>query len=337
MFADMTARAPLCILACGDAAGLGLAVANELGVAAAASHDVWFASGEGKHVLDANVRGTDVYLFQRTLVPGSLRSVYDRFTMLLHAADAARHADADRVTVVLPYLPGCRQDKRKGRTREGVTTGLFARMLEAAGVSMVITVEPHTEAVVGCYEPSRCVFESVQLAPSFAHWFQALGLQDYVVASTDVGGLENARQYAQILGTGLVALSKERDYSQPNTVAATTVIGDPAGRDVLIVDDIVDTGGSVVAAATALWDAGARNIAVAGVHMLMSGPAWKRMASLRELASQRGVDFQLLGTSSVLHPQAPDWYRSMPLEPLLAKVVRSVNTRGSVRGVVEQG
>ncbi len=337
MFAGMTARAPLCILACGDAAGLGRAVAAELGVAAAESHDVWFASGEGKHVLDANVRGTDVYLFQRSVAPGSRRSIYDRFTMVMHAADAARHADADRVTVVLPYLPGCRQDKRKGRTREGVSTGLFARMLEAAGVSMVITVEPHTEAVMGCYEPSRCVFESVQLAPAFAHWLQARGLGQHVVASTDVGGLENARQYAQILGTGLVALSKERDYSQPNTVANTTVIGDPAGHDVLIVDDIVDTGGSVVSATQALWDAGAKGIAVAGVHMLMSGRAWDRMHQLRELATERGVDFQLLGTSSVLHPDAPDWYHSMPLEPLLAKVIRSVNSRGSVRGVVEQG
>jgi len=295
---------------------------------------VWFSSGEGKHVIEANVRGGDVYIFQQHVVPGSERSVYDRFVMLLHAVDAARHADADRVTVVLPYLPGCRQDKRKGRAREGVSTGLFARILEGTGVSMVLTVEPHTDAVVGCYEPGRCVLESIAIAKPLAGFLRDVGLAGQVVASTDVGGLEDARTYAQLLQTDLVALSKERDYSQPNSVARTTVIGDVEGKEVLIVDDIVDTAGSVVSAVHALWEGGATGVTVATAHAVLSGPAWLRLHTLKQEASARGCDFNFVGTSSIPHEQPPDWYRNFSLEPLLARVVRSVNTRSSVTHVM---
>ena len=88
--------------------------------------------------------------------------------MALHAADAARLADADRVTLVMPYLPGARQDKRKFGVREGVSTGLFARMIQAAGVSMVLTVEPHNQAIVAAYDPRACVFEAVHITHPFA-------------------------------------------------------------------------------------------------------------------------------------------------------------------------
>lgn len=332
----MEARAPLCLL-CGDQAdSLAKSVAAVLGQDAVPTRQEWFSCGEGKYVVDANVRGTDVYLFQRAYIPGG-RSIYDQFMMVLHAVDAARHADAERVTVVLPYLPGLRQDKRKGHAREGVSTGLFARMLEMAGADMVITVEPHNDAVVGCYRPRLCVFEGVYIHRPFGRFLQAGGFVGDVVASTDVGGLEAARRYAELFGKGLVALSKERDYSQPNTVTRSTVIGDVRGRSVLIAEDIVDTGGSAASAVQALWAEGATDVTLACAHPLLSGPAWERLTALEAEGRSLGKRFRLVGTSSVQHKNAPEWYASFPLEGVLAEVVRQVHSRGSVRGVVEAG
>ncbi len=331
--ARMEARAPLCLIACDHARDLAEGVGKRLGVAVTPSRDVWFGVGEGKHVIDKNVRGTDVYVFQRAVAPGTGRTVYDNLLMALHAVDAARLADADRVTLVLPYLPGTRQDKRKGHTREGVSTGLFARLIQAAGASMVLTVEPHTEGLVGCYDPRRTVLESVSIGNPFARFLDERGLVGEVVASTDVGGLETARMYAQALKRDLAALSKERDYSQANTVTRTTVLGDVQDRDVLIVDDIVDTAGSVVSGVRSLWERGARGIFVACAHPLLSGPGWERLTELHAEATSRGVRFAIAGTTSVLHPYPPTWYTAFSLEALLADVIRSVNSRGSVRAL----
>lgn len=330
---EIDCRAPLQLLTCTGAAPLAQAVSELLSVPLCPTREIWFACGEAKAVVQANIRGCDCYIFQQPVQPESPRSIYDHTMALLHAVDAARCADADRITVVVPYLPGTRQDKRKGRIREGVTTGLMARMLAAAGVDMVVTVEPHNEAIYGCYDPGRCVLESVGVTKPFARFLRDEGLLGDVVASTDVGGLEMARDYAQELGRPIAALSKERDYSQASAVLATSVIGDVQGRSVLIVDDIVDTAGSVVSAVHSLWDVGATDVVIAAVHMLLSGPAWDRLNGLAEAAAARGVSFKVVGTSSVPHRDPPNWYASFGLEPLIAQVIRSVNTRGSVRAL----
>jgi ribose-phosphate pyrophosphokinase len=327
----MPSRAPLSLVSCRHAEDLVRGVADALDIAPTPSREVWFPSGEAKHVVEGNVRGHDVYVFQRTIVPSSERSVYDNFLMALHAADALKLADAARVTLVLPYLPGTRQDKRKNQVREGVSTGLFARLIEASGVSMVATVEPHNEALVAAYDPRKCVLESVSIVKAYASFLDQHGLVGEVVASPDVGGLENARFYAQALRRDLAALSKERDYSQASVVMHTSVMGEVTGRDVLLVDDIVDTGGSVVSAVQALWQAGARGVTVACAHPVMSAPAWDRLSELEAEARGRGVRFAMAGTSSVVHASPPDWYHCFPLQPLLAEVVRRVNTRGSIR------
>jgi len=332
---DGSPRAPLHLLACEPARPLAQRVARHLYTVVGEGCDTWFACGEAKYDVRENVRGSDVYVFQQAFVPGGERSIYDHFVMLLHAIDAARCADADRITAIVPYLPGGRQDKRKGHAREGVSTGLFARLIAEAGADMLITVEPHNEATVGCYDPRKVVFESVGVTRPFARYLRQNQLGCDVVASTDVGGLERARHYAEQLGTGLAALSKQRDYSQSSVVTNTTVIGEVAGKSVLVVDDIIDTAGSVCAAVRKLWEEGATDVVVAGVHVLLSGPGPERLQALHDDATRRGVTLRVVGTSSVEHPELPDWYASWPLEPLLADVIRSVNRRGSVRAVEE--
>jgi ribose-phosphate pyrophosphokinase len=326
------ARAPAVLLACGDAAGLGVRLGQHLGVGCTPSRDVWFACGEGKHVIDGNVRGCDVYVLQNVAGP-STRTPYERLVMLLHAIDAARCADAARVTAVVPYLPGTRQDKRKDHIREGVSTGLFARLLATAGADMVVTLEPHTESLVGCFDPTRCVLEAVSLSRPFARFLRDAGVAVDVVASTDLGGLERARVFAEELGCGLAALSKERDYASPSKVVHTTVVGDVDGKRVLLVDDIIDTGGSVVSAVEALWSAGARDVTVAGVHLLLSAPAPERLHALSVQASRRGFSFALAGSSAVPFFVPGVATTTFELDPLLADIIATINRRGSVRAL----
>lgn len=327
-----TPRAPLKILTCAAARPMAEAVARQLEAPLVRGKETWFASGEGKFVIEDNVRGDDLYIFQAPIAPGDGRSVYDRFLMLLHAVEAAALSDAEYITAVLPYYPGARQDKRKGRTREGISAGLFARCLQEAGARRVLCVDIHNEAIGGMFDPDRCRLENVSVTTRFARWLRKEGLCGQVVASPDLGGMERARDYAQALSLDLVGLSKERDYSRPNTVVRSTLIGDVQGRDVVVVDDMVDTGGSVVAAVDELKRCGARDVTVACIHPLMSDPAWARLGALVQRAEAEGWRFRLVGTSAVHHPSPPPWYREYRIEPLLAVVIDHINHRGSVTG-----
>lgn len=332
-----TVRAPLRVLACGPARDLAGRVATHLDTPLVDAKETWFACGEGKAEILENVRGTDLYVFQSPVAPGeSERSIYDRFVMLLHAVEAGVLADAQYVTAVVPYFPGARQDKRKGRTREGISAGLFARFLEVAGAKRVLTVEIHNEAIAGMFHPSRCSLENVFLYPSLAPWLKQQRLVGDLVASPDVGGLERARHFAENLSQGLVVLSKVRDYGTANRVVKSTLIGDVAGKDILLVDDIIDTAGSVVAAVDELKGGGARNITVACAHPVFSGPAWARLGAVAERAEDEGWRFRVVGTTSIPHQEAPSFYAAYDVAPLLARVIRSVNRRDSVTGAQQQ-
>jgi ribose-phosphate pyrophosphokinase len=324
------ARAPLKIAACRPARHLAGAVAAELGLPLVPVDEVWFSCGEGKFIFNENVRGSDLYLFQAPVAPGDPRSLYDRTMMLLHAIEAAVLADAREVTAVVPYFPGARQDKRKGRTREGISAGLVARCLDAAGARRVVSLEIHNEAIAGMFNPRRCRLENLVLHTAFSAWLRETDLHGQVVAAPDVGGLERARAYAEDLDQGLVVLSKERDYSTPNRVATATLIGDVAGKDVLLVDDIVDTAGSVVAAIDQLKQGGARHITVACAHALFSGPALDRLQAVHQQAQAEQWRFAVVGTNAVHHEALPSWYTSYDIAPLLARVIRSIHDGNSV-------
>ena len=323
-------RAPIHIMACDGGRKLAQAVARHLDAPLVASRDVWFSCGEGKVIIEQNVRGTDLYVFQSPVVPGDPRSTYDRFIMLLHAIEAAALSDAEWVTAVVPYFPGARQDKRKGRVREGISAGLFARMLQEAGAHRVVTVDIHNEAIAGMFNPIRCRLENVHLYHRLADFIKGRGLQGDTVASPDVGGMERARMYAAELSAHLVGLSKERDYATVNTVKRSTLIGEVSGRDILLVDDIVDTAGSVTAAVDELMRRGAGDVTIACAHPVFSGPAMERLQSTANRAQAEGWRFRVVGSTSVHHPNAPDWFVPFPISSLLADVIGRINGRGSV-------
>jgi ribose-phosphate pyrophosphokinase len=325
-----TAMAPICLMACESGRAFATQVAEHVGVPLTPTREIWFSCGEGKLEIDANIRGTDAYVFQSPLGDADGRSVYDRFVMLLHAVEAATLADAQFITVVLPYYPGARQDKRRGRAREGISAGLFARMLSAAGASRVMTLEIHNDAIAGMFDPRVTRLENIYLTKHMTQWLKENALSAEVVVAPDLGGLERARRYAEELHADLAALSKERAYSTPNTVVTATLIGEVAERDVLLVDDIIDTAGSVVAAVDELKQHGARNILACCAHPVLSGPAWQRLGQLVERAEREGWSFQLVGTSSIRHADPPVWYRSFPIEHVISLIIKKINSRGSV-------
>ncbi|HIG60538.1 MAG TPA: ribose-phosphate pyrophosphokinase [Gammaproteobacteria bacterium] len=327
------ARAPIALMSCASGKKFADNVAQYLSVPLLPTNEVWFACGEGKLEIEANVRGHDVYIFQSMVGDQDHRSIYDRFIMLLHAIEAAALSDAQYITAVTPYYPGARQDKRKGRTREGISASLFARMLQSAGVDRVVSVEIHNDSIAGMFNPGRTHLENIFLTRQFAPWLVKQQLVGEVVVSPDVGFLEKARSYAEIMSADLAALSKERDYSQPNSVFKSTLIGDVDGRNVLLVDDIIDTAGSVVAAVTELKQRGANNIVVACAHPVFSEPAWARLTELKQRSELEGWKFQVAGASTIDHPQAPAWYWQFNIEQLVANVLEKINSRGSVTGV----
>jgi len=283
--------------------------------------------------IKANVRGHDIYIFQSAVGVQDEYSVYDRFVMLLHAVEAAALSDAQYITVITPYYPGARQDKRKGRTREGISAGLFARMLQAAGANRVLSVEIHNDAIAGMFNPAVAHLENVFLTRHLVEWLGKKGLVGDVVVSPDVGYLERARAYAEELSADLAALSKERDYSKPNQVIRSTLIGDVKNKNVLLVDDIVDSAGSVVAAIDELKSHGALNIVLACSHPIMSGSAWERLSEVYERAKREGWTFNFVGTSTVEHHDTPNWYHCFHIEKLIGTIIQKINSRGSVAKV----
>jgi ribose-phosphate pyrophosphokinase len=175
--------------------------------------------------------------------------------------------------------------------------------------------------------------ENVFLTRHLTEWLVAKGLTGSVVVSPDVGYLERARAYAEELSADLAALSKERDYSKPNQVFRSTLIGEVQDQNVLLVDDIVDSAGSVVAAIEELKSHGAADIVVACVHPIMSSPAWERLTAVKARSVTEGWSFNFVGTSTVEHDNAPDWYHTFHIDRLTATIVQKINSRGSVRQV----
>ena len=228
-------RAPIALMACDSGRKFANSVANEMGIDLLPTKETWFACGEGKFEIKSNVRGHDVYIFQSAVGKQDERSIYDRFLMLLHAVEAAALSDAQYITAVLPYYPGARQDKRKGRNREGISAGLFARLLQSAGVDRVMSVEIHNDSIAGMFNPSLAHLENVFLTNHFSKWIKNNHKSFDVVVSPDVGYLERARAFSEELSADLAALSKERDYSKANSIFTSNLIGEVRGRDVLLV------------------------------------------------------------------------------------------------------
>ncbi|MBF0142215.1 MAG: ribose-phosphate pyrophosphokinase [Magnetococcales bacterium] len=233
-----------------------------------------FSDGEIFVQIDENVRGRDVFVVQSTSCPAN-----DHLMELLIMVDALRRASAGRITAVIPYYGYARQD-RKEAGRTPITAKLVADLLNAAGVGRVLTMDLHAGQIQGFF---NMPVDNIYATPVLLDIIRRRGTGNGVVVSPDVGGVVRARSYAKRLDVDLAFIDKRRP--EPNTAEVHHIIGDVEGKDCLIVDDMVDTAGTLAKAADALIEHGAHSVTALCTHGVLSGPAVERItnSSLNEL------------------------------------------------------
>jgi ribose-phosphate pyrophosphokinase len=274
-----------------------------------------FSDGEVFVQVNENVRGTDVFILQPTCPP-----VNDNLLELLIMTDAFKRASAHRITAVLPYYGYARQD-RKVQGRMPISAKLVADLLEAAGVDRVLALDLHAGQIQG--------FFSIPVDHLFAgpvvmlDYLRKKELHDPVVVSPDAGGVERARAIAKRLGAGLAIIDKRREG--PNSAVAMHLIGDVEGRDAVVIDDMIDTAGTLVQAVGAIQREGARRILACGVHPVLSGPAIDRIKT--------SVIEEVVVTNSI--PLAQDKRAAaritvLTVAPLLGEAIRRIHDEESV-------
>jgi ribose-phosphate pyrophosphokinase len=229
-----------------------------------------FSDGEIHFFIDENVRGEDVFIVQTGAFDANFH-LMQIFVMI----DAFKRASAERITAVIPYYPYARQDW-KDRPRVAITARLVADLLEAAGANRVLTMDLHSPQIQGFFS---IPVDNLTAAPVLAQYIQDLDLKDLTIVSPDAGGVGRARVFAKRLKANLAIIDKRRPA--PNVARVLHVIGDVKDRDVVIVDDMVDTAGTLVQSVEALIEQGARRVFAACSHPVLSGEALKRIENSR--------------------------------------------------------
>src|SRR5499426_2106217 len=273
-----------------------------------------FSDGEVYVQINENVRGQDVFVVQPTCPP-----VNDHLMELLVMLDAFKRASAGRITAVLPYYGYGRQD-RKVMGRVPITAKLVADLITAAGCHRILAVDLHAGQIQGFFNmPVDHLFAA---PPVIVDYLAKRDLKDPVVVSPDAGGVERARAIAKRLSAGLAIIDKRRDG--PNVAVFMHLIGDVKGKDSVIIDDMIDTAGTLIQAADAVKREGARRVLACGVHPVLSGPAIKRITN-SELE-------ELIITNSIPLPpekRLPN-VQVLSVAPLLAEAMRRIHDEESV-------
>ncbi|MGK7344608.1 MAG: ribose-phosphate pyrophosphokinase [Candidatus Nitrospinota bacterium M3_3B_026] len=229
-----------------------------------------FSDGEIFVKIQENVRGADVFVIQSTST-----NVNDNLMELLIMIDALRRASAKRITAVLPYFGYARQD-RKVQSRTPITAKLVADLITAVGTDRVLSLDLHAGQIQGFFS---LPVDHLYASPIMTDYVKTKSYKDIVVVSPDAGGVERARAFAKALNAGLGIIDKRREAK--NVAQAMHIIGEVEGRDVLIVDDMVDTAGTLTEAAAALMEAGANSVSACCTHPVLSGPAMDRIKNSR--------------------------------------------------------
>jgi len=269
-----------------------------------------FSDGEFQPSFEETVRGQDVFLVQSTMPPTE-----NLFELLL-LVDAARRASARKIIAVIPYFGFARQD-RKDKPRVAIGAKLVANMLMAAGVDRVMTMDLHADQIQGFFEvPVDHLFASTL----FFKEIEKLDRQNLVVAAPDAGGAKRANSYAKNLNCGLALCHKHR--KKANEIAEMTVIGDVVGKDVVIIDDMCDTAGTLTTAADLLIEKGAKSVRAYTTHAVLSGPAFERIASSKLT--------ELIVTDTIPLQKQSDKIRVLSVAELFADVIKRLVNNESI-------
>ncbi len=291
------------------------------------SEEITFANGEIKSVINDNIRGADVYIVQAVDDPDSDKSINDNMMAMLTAVNAAYQSDADSVTIISPQYPYSRQERKKAR--ESLTAKQVASFMEISGADRVITLDIHAEAIQGFFREAK--LEDLHASTTLIKYFMSkFPTDNLVVASADVGGAEKARFYSGRLHTDMAIVDKARDYSKQSVIESMRLVGNVAGKDVLIPDDMIGTGGTMVNAAKLLKKHDAKNIFIACSLPFFNSPATEIIGEAfenKEIAGVLGTDAVFWGEEFVKNTP---WYHEVSIAPLFAQVIYNINTKRSV-------
>ena len=254
------------LFTCKASRDFALKVAKALNIPIGSSDVLTFSDGEFQPCYNESVRGATVFIIQATPPPT------DNLFELLLMIDAAKRASAHKVIAVMPYFGWARQD-RKDKPRVSIGAKLVANMLHAAGCDRVMTCDLHADQIQGFFDfPVDHIYASAVFLP----YLKSLNLPNLAIAAPDMGGAKRANAYARYLECPVIICHKSRERA--NVVGSITAIGDVAGKDVIIVDDMVDTAGTLAKAANVLKDMGANSVRACATHPVFSGPAYDRIA-----------------------------------------------------------
>ncbi|WP_291044008.1 ribose-phosphate diphosphokinase [Herbiconiux sp.] len=291
-------------------------IAAELGTDLVETEARTFANGELYIRYGESVRGSDVFVIQSHTAP-----INEWLMEQLIMVDALKRASAKRITVVAPFYPYARQDK-KGRGREPISARLVADLFKAAGADRIMSVDLHAAQIQGFFDgPVDHLFAMPVL---LEHMRKSLDPATLTVVSPDMGRVRVADIWSDKLGVPLAIIHKRRDPRVPNQVSVHEIVGDVNGRVCLLVDDLIDTGRTIVAAAEALKANGATGVVVAATHAVFSDPA-------TQILQSEFID-QVVVTDTLPLPPEKHWDRLtvLPIAPLIARAIHEVFSDGSV-------
>lgn len=289
-------------------------ICDFLNLPLAASSVKTFADGEIYIQIQENVRGADVFVVQPTSKP-----VDTHLVELLLMIDALRRASADRITAVLPYYGYARQD-RKDKPRVPISAKVIAKLLETAGADRILALDLHAAQIQGFFDiPVDHLFAT----PVMIEYIKTFVTGRTIVVSPDAGGVERARAFAKRLNTPLAIIDKRRD--DVNVAEVMHIVGDVENRDCLIVDDLIDTGGTLVKGAEALLKQGARSVTACATHAVLSHPSVQRIeeSAIREVVFTNSIPLSEEARQSKK-------IRTLSVAPLLAKAIQSIHEETSV-------
>ncbi|MBE5032516.1 ribose-phosphate diphosphokinase [Gallalistipes aquisgranensis] len=259
--------------ACRESRYLAEKIAKSYGTELGDSSVLEFSDGEFQPAYNESIRGCTVFIVASTFPPT------DNLMELLLMIDAAHRASAHRVIAVMPYFGWARQD-RKDRPRVSIGAKLVANLLRAAGVDRIMTMDLHADQIQGFFD---IPVDHLYASGIFVPYINGLNMEDLSIAAPDMGGAKRAHAYSQYLHAPMIISHKQREKA--NVVGSMTAIGDVEGRNIIILDDMIDTAGTITKAADMLMEKGAKSVRAAATHAVLSGPAYERInnSSLSEV------------------------------------------------------
>jgi ribose-phosphate pyrophosphokinase len=285
-------------------------IAHAYGESLGAVNYQQFSDGEMSPFIGESVRGHEVFIIQSTFAPS------DNLMELLLMVDGAKRASASSVNVVIPYFGYARQD-RKDRPRVSIGAKLIANLISAAGADRIMTCDLHADQIQGFFD---IPVDHLDGAYIFVPYLKSLGLTDIMFASPDVGGIKRARSFAKFFDAELAVCDKYR--KEANKVEAMRLIGEVEGKDVVLIDDLVDTGGTICKAAALLKDKGAKSVRAACTHPVLSGKAYENI--------ENSVLEELVVADTIPLSKVTSKIKVLTVSDLFAKAIRKIHDHESI-------